>query len=228
MNPTSSNARQSRARSWLWAAVATAGLVATLLLVWQQGWMGSLLDHRQLVEWMRSQGAAGPLICIGIQFLQVVIFAIPGEITQIAAGYVFGAWWGFLYSIIGIFLGSAFDFGFARAVGRPVVRRVLGEERLARVDRQLRSQKGRVAIFVLFLLPGMPKDAMSYGAGLTALRLPVFLALCVPARMPALLLSTLFGSEAYDGDYTAMVWIAIAAGLLLVVAALYRRSQAET
>ncbi len=225
MNSGATEARESRGTNRLWAAVAVAGLAATLLLAWRRGWLGRLADRRQLVDWMRTQGAAGPLICILIQFLQVVIFAIPGELTQIAAGYVFGAWWGFLYSIIGILLGSAFDFGFARAVGRPVIQRILGAERLADVDRRLRSRNGRVAIFVLFLLPGMPKDAMSYGAGLTALRLPVFLAVCVPARMPALLLSTLFGSEAHDGDFTAMVWIAVAAGLLLGVAALYKWRQ---
>lgn len=227
MNRSASDARDLRAHGRFWAAIALAGLAATLLIAWRQGWLSRILDRQQLVESMRSQGLAGPLICIGVQFLQVVIFAIPGEITQIAAGYVFGAWWGFLYSIVGILLGSAFDFGFARAVGRPVVRRLLGTRRLADVDRRLRSSKGRVAVFVLFLLPGMPKDAMSYGAGLTALRFWAFLGICVPARMPALLLSTLFGSEANDGDYAAMVWIAAAAGALLVAALLYRRRQGE-
>ena len=205
-----------------WAAVAIAALLAMVAIAWHRGWLGGLADHDQLIAWMRDSGASGPLICIGIQFMQVVIFAIPGEITQIAAGYVFGAWWGFLYSIVGILLGSAFDFGFARVVGRPAVQRILGAKRLTEVDRLLQSRRGRAAVFVLFLIPGTPKDAMSYGGGLTAMQLPVFLALSVPARMPALLLSTLFGSEAYDGDYTAMVWIAVAAGVLLGIAALYQ------
>ncbi len=227
MNCPAPKASQSRARTWLWATVAMAGLLTTLLLAWRLGWLGRFADRHSLVDWMRSDGSAGPLICIGIQFLQVVIFAIPGEITQIAAGYVFGAWWGFLYSIIGILLGAAFDFGFARAVGRPVVQRILGVDRLADADRRLRSRNGRMAMFVLFLLPGMPKDAMSYGAGLTAISLPVFLAVCIPARMPALLLSTLFGSQAYDGDYTAMVWVAVTTALLLVGATLYARRQRQ-
>lgn len=168
---------------------------------------------------------AGPLACIGIQFIQVVVFAVPGEITQIAAGYAFGAWYGFLYSVIGILLGSAFAFGFARAVGRPAMQRILGADRLARLDRQLQSRKGLAAVFVLFLFPGAPKDALSYCAGLTAMRLPVFMALSVPARTPALLLSTLFGSEAYDGDYTSMVWIAMVAGVLLLCAGYYHRKR---
>ncbi len=207
----------------LWTGAAVAFLASLLVLAWQRGWLERLADHEQVVAWMRQEGAAGPLLCIGINFVQVVVFAIPGEITQIAAGYVFGPWYGFLYSLVGIFLGSAFDFCFAKGVGRPGVRRILGAERLARVDGHLRSRKGLMAIFVLFLLPGMPKDALSYGAGLSAMRLSLFLVLSVPARMPALLLSTLFGSEAHDGDYTGMVWIAAAAGVLLVVAGYYHR-----
>lgn len=205
----------------LWAIVAIAALAAMLALAWWRGWLGGLASHDQLIAWMRDHGSAGPLICIGIQFLQVVIFAIPGEITQIAAGYVFGAWWGFLYSIAGILLGTAFDFGFAKAVGRPAMQRLMGRERLADVDRRLRSRKGLAAVFVLFLVPGTPKDAMSYAAGLTGLSLQAFLPISLLARMPALFLSTMFGSEAYDRDYTSMVWIALAAGLLLAGTGLY-------
>ncbi len=214
--------RQSRVRNRFWSVVAAASLATVVGLVWQRGWLYGLADHDQLVDWMRQDGLAGPMICIGIQFLQVAIFAIPGEITQIAAGYVFGAWRGFLYSIVGILLGSAFDFGLARVLGRPAVQRLLGADRLAEIDQLFRSRKGLTAVFMLFLLPGMPKDAMSYGAGLTALRLPTFLALSVPARMPALLLSTLFGSEVYDRDYASMVWIAVGAGILLAGATYYQ------
>ena len=217
--------RSARPVSKVWTVVALAVVVGLIALVWQRGWLGRLFDHEELVAWMRQDGPAGPLICIGIQFLQVVLFAIPGEFTQVAAGYVFGAWWGFVYSVAGILLGSAFDFGFARAVGRPVVRRILGPKRLARIDEALRSRKGLIGMFVLFLLPGMPKDAASYAAGLTRLRLPVFVTVSVPARMPALLLSTLFGSEAYDGDYDSMVWIAAAAAALLAAGAFYYRSR---
>ena len=219
--------RSERAARLCWAAIATATLAAVVALAWRQGWLLRLADHRQLVEWMRRDGAAGPLLCIGIQFLQVVIFAIPGEITQIAAGYVFGAWLGFAYALAGIALGSAFAFGFAKAVGRPVMQRLLGAERLARLDRQLSSRNGVAAIFILFLLPGSPKDALSYGAGLTDMSLARFVLLSAPARTPALLLSTLFGSQAYAGDYATMAWIGGAAGLLALAALYYHRRRAR-
>ncbi len=221
MEPPASEMRRARLRSAAVGAVAVVGLIAVVWVAWERGWLMRLADHDQLVRWMNS-GPAGPLICIGIQFLQVVIFLIPGEITQIAAGYVFGAWWGFAYSIVGILLGAAFDFGFSRAVGRPAVQRIVGRERLAGIDNQFQSRKGLTAVFVLFVLPGMPKDALSFAAGLTAMRFSAFMGISLVARSPALLLSTLFGAEAYNKDFKAMVWIGSAALALLAVAAIYR------
>lgn len=197
----------------LLAVVLAAALVLAFYAAWKTGLLGRLSDHEQLVESMRQSGWRGPLLCIGIQFLQVVFFMVPGEITQIAAGYVFGAWLGLLYSVVGIMLGAAFDFGFARAVGRPVVQKVLGQHTLDRVDHALATNRGKSALFVLFLIPGMPKDAMSYGAGLTNFGLGEFIAISGLARLPALLFSTMIGDQLYDRDYTAV-------GIIVVVGAL--------
>jgi uncharacterized membrane protein YdjX (TVP38/TMEM64 family) len=197
----------------LLAVVLAAALVLAFYAAWKTGLLGRLSDHEQLVESMRQSGWRGPLLCIGIQFLQVVFFMVPGEITQIAAGYVFGAWLGLLYSVIGIMLGSAFDFGFARAVGRPVIRKLLGQRTLDRVDHALSTHRGKSALFVLFLIPGMPKDAMSYGAGLTSFGLGEFIAISGLARLPALLFSTMIGDQLYDRDYMAI-------GIIVVVGAL--------
>ncbi len=202
--------------------LAISVTVALGLLVygaWKYGLISHLSDHEQLVKTLRSEGGLGPLVCIGVQFLQVVMFPVPGEITQIAAGYVFGAWLGFLYSVVGIMLGSAFDYSFARLVGRPLVERLLGRKRLERVDSAFESRKGKSALFVLFLIPGMPKDAMSYGAGLTQLRLGEFVVISGLARTPALLFSTLIGSQLYDRDFGTMAVTGVIG--LLAIAGFY-------
>lgn len=207
----------------LTAAAAALALGAAFYAAWRSGLTGRLADHEQIVEWMRSGGVRGPLLCMAIQFAQVVIFAIPGEVTQIAAGYVFGPYLGFLYAAVGIVLGSAFDFAFARLAGRPLTARILGAERLARMDARLRSGKGRSALFLLFLLPGMPKDAMSYAAGLTGFGFWEFVAVSAAARSPALFLSTLFGAQAYAGNYFAMAAAAAAAALLFAGFLFYKK-----
>lgn len=207
----------------LLAVVLAAALALAFYAAWKTGLLGRLSDYQQLVESMRQSGLRGPLICIGIQFLQVVFFMVPGEITQIAAGYVFGAWLGLLYSVVGIMLGSAFDFGFARAVGRPVVRKLLGQRTLERVDHALKTHRGQSALFVLFLIPGMPKDAMSYGAGLTRIGLWEFIAISGLARLPALLFSTMIGDQLYDRDYTAVAIIVVVGALVTLAFYLYEK-----
>jgi len=192
--------------------------VAGAITLWRTGLVQRLSNREQLVEMLRSAGIRGPLVCIGVQFVQVVIFVIPGEITQFAAGYVFGAWLGFLYSVSGIMLGAAFNFGFARVVGRPTLERLIHRSTLDKVDRALNNAKGKSALFLLFLLPGMPKDAMSYGAGLSNINMIEFIVVSGLARSPALLASILLGSQAYRQDYTAMV---LTAGLVVVAVGAY-------
>jgi len=176
---------------------------------------------------LRESGSGGALLCIGIQFLQVVIAVIPGEITSFAAGYVFGGWRGFVYSAIGVTLGSAFNFCFARVVGRPTLERLVGRDTLARLDRSLDTARSRSAMFLLFLLPGVPKDVLCYAAGFSGMPLIEFVVLSGLARSPALLASVLIGAGVSRGDYRSL--IATAVVLLLAIGGYYwyRRSRKE-
>ena len=224
-SPDPGNTSSLRRRRVILVVLLLAALALAILFVWKSGLAIDLRDRDDIVEWMRRPGPAGPLICIGIQFLQVVIFAIPGEITQVAAGYVFGAWEGFLYSLIGIMLGAAFDFVFARLVGRPLINKLMGPRALARVDRLLESRKGRSALFLLFLTPGMPKDTMSYAAGLTEIGFQEFMIISGLGRTPALLFSTLFGSQLYERNWFTLALIGLVAVLVTVAFYLFEKGQ---
>ncbi len=202
-----------------------AGIVLVLVFwaVWQSGLFTQLSDHETLVASMRSSGLSGYFVCIGIQFLQVVVFMIPGEITQFAAGYVFGAWKGFLLSLVGIMLGSAAAYGFGKVAGRPILRKVLGKKTLDRMNHAIGSSRAPMALFILFLVPGAPKDAMSYGAGVSGFPMGRFVLISGLARIPALLASTLMGSQVYDRDYGAVVITAVATAGMAVAFWLYQR-----
>ena len=155
-------------------AAAAALLVSIFVVAWRTGLISHLSDHEQLVASMRESDVWGPLVCIAIQFVQVIVFFIPGEITQFAAGYVFGAWKGFLLAVTGIMIGSAFAYGCGMLLGRPALAKVFGHEALEKVDHAAHSSRAPTAIFLLFLLPGAPKDAMSYAAGVTGFPLGRF------------------------------------------------------
>ena len=181
--------------------VIVLGASATLL--WRNGTLRHLWDKDQLIDALRHDGAKGPLLCVAAQFIQVVIFVLPGEITQLAAGYVFGVWRGLLYSVVGILLGSAFNFYLARLVGRPALRVIISARTLDKIDRMFAKARTKSAIFLLFLLPGAPKDVLCYGAGFSGL-----------GRLPALFASILIGARAYHRDLMSIIVI----GLLLILA----------
>ena len=116
---------------------------AICYMLWRVGVLERLADREQLISSLRNAGVKGPLLCVAIQFAQVVIFVIPGEITQFAAGYVFGAGWGFVYSVTCIMLGSAFNFYFARVFGRPALERFVPRGTLEKIDTALNNAKGK-------------------------------------------------------------------------------------
>lgn len=109
------------ARKWLLPGGVIVLLAVGVAVLWHTGVLHRISNKDHLIALLREGGPTGALLCIAVQFLQVVIAVIPGEITSFAAGYVFGAWRGFLYSAIGVTLGSAFNFWFARVVGQPTL-----------------------------------------------------------------------------------------------------------
>ncbi len=202
-------------RKWLVPVWLIALLVIGAALLWHTGVLHRISNRDHLIALLRGGGTTGALLCIAVQFLQVVIAVIPGEITSFAAGYVFGAWRGFLYSAIGVTLGSAFNFWFARVVGRPTLERLIGRDRLAKIDRSLAGAKSKSAMFLLFLLPGLPKDLLCYVAGLSSMSILEFVVLSGLARSPALLASVLIGAGVSRGDYRSLMAIALLALLAI-------------
>src|SRR5712692_3381080 len=207
----------------LLALFLTLGAVSICYALWRSGVLLQLTNRQQVIATLRAGGTTGPLLCIAIQFVQVVIFFIPGEITQFAAGYVFGAWLGYLYSVVGIMLGSTFNFYFARVFGRPALEKFIRRATLDKIDHTLNNAKGKSAVFLLFLLPGLPKDAMSYAAGLSTMSLVEFVVISGLGRTPAMILSILLGSQAYQKDYRRMIITAVASGLAVGAYFLYER-----
>jgi uncharacterized membrane protein YdjX (TVP38/TMEM64 family) len=198
------------------------GLAALLLagMAWYVGWRAfqHAGDIERLFATWRGNGLAGPVWCVVLQALQVVVFFLPGEVLSFAAGYVFGTWHALAYSFTGIMAGSVFSFCLARAVGRPAVARIIRPSSLELVDRLLARNQGRLAIFSLFLFPLGPTDALCYGAGFSAMSLPEFAAINGTARIPGLFLNIYLGASAATHNF---VFVVIAGALLLAVLAGY-------
>ena len=109
------------------------------------------LTQEQLQSYIKRSGAIAPLIYIAISFLQVTFVPIPGAITIIAGSYVFGPWLAFIYSYVGMLLGAMFAFFLGRALGRPFVNWIVGNEE--KVDEWIFKLKGKqnVVLFFMFI-----------------------------------------------------------------------------
>ncbi len=179
-------------------------------------------DPGRFKEQLSSYGPLGVFIFIGIQALQVIIAAIPGEVTQIAGGYMYGTFMGTLYSITGIFIGSVVVFTLARLLGYSLVHLFVSKTQLGKFSFLFNNPKYELVLFLLFLLPGMPKDFLSYFAGLTPIKPVNFFVLSSTARIPALLASTYIGANLERGNLTAVILISVLAAALFVVGLLMK------
>lgn len=165
-------------------------------------------------EVLNSYGWKGVLVFMSIQLLQVVVAAIPGEFVQFAGGYIYGTWLGTFYSLAGIAAGSVIVFFVARLLGYPIVRTFISQKKLEQFDFMLNSSKSEIVMFLLFLIPGIPKDILTYIAGLTPVKPLRFFIIITLGRLPALLASSYIGYHAWKGNYTIVIILSAAALLL--------------
>ena len=152
-----------------------------------------------LIEDVRSMGVLGVLVLFAVQILQVVVAFIPGEVVQMAAGMMYGPWLGALIVIIGCVLSSAFVYFIVHKLGAPLVQAMVPEKYLGKFRRFEETGKLSIIVFILFLIPGLPKDVFTYIVPLTDMKIKPFLAITTIARIPGIIVSTYAADGLLDG-----------------------------
>lgn len=165
--------------------------------------------------WFDDFGSVAAWVFLGVQFLQVVVAPIPGQFVGALGGFVFGFWQGLALNVLGNAVGSFSAMLLTRFFGERVMRPFVPEKLLERFDATI-HRGGLANFFMLFLLPGTPKDAICFMAGLTRLPLWRLLAVNTLGRLPGLAVLTFTGAAA-DADLTT-VKIVFGVGLGLAFA----------
>ena len=180
--------------------VVAALIVLLTLFIWN--WLRSF-SQDDFRDYIQSFGPLGWLVLLGLQFLQVFIALIPGELLETAAGYAFGPWMGTAICYVGVGLASSLIFGLTRRYGVKLVEMFVDRERINELRFLNTERKRNNLIFLLYFIPGTPKDLLTYFVGLTDIKLSTFLVLSMIARIPSVISSTfgghLLGEERYTG-----------------------------
>ena len=224
---------ENQGQRWKWLLGYGALILATCLLLYyyrdaHHTFLKTLhffSNTERLREFIASFGFYAPLVFIGLQALQVVAAPIPGELTGFLGGYLFGMGPALAYSTIGLMLGSLLAFLVSRRLGRPFVSRFVGEETAKKFD-HLMQRQGALFAFLIFLIPGLPKDYFCYLLGLSPMSTFTFLIVATLGRFPSTLFLTMQGQAVRSEEYRVF-FLGLGITLIILMLALLYRSQID-
>jgi len=195
-------------------------LMMGILCLWVAPHLTKIADEAERIrEWVREYRILGRLAFMGIVMLQVFLAVLPGEPLEIAGGYIFGALEGTVLCLVAAALGSLMVFSLVRRFGLRLVNLFFADEKMQKLH-FLHSSPRRLFLFmIIFMIPGTPKDLLSYYAGLTDIKLPVFLLICSLGRIPSLVTSTI-GGDALGMKSYLFAAVVFAATLIVSVGGL--------
>ncbi|MFQ5620374.1 MAG: TVP38/TMEM64 family protein [Candidatus Nanoarchaeia archaeon] len=196
-------------------------LVAIALFI-SQPLQALLTDAQGLRSQILSYGAWGPIMFMILHIIQVIIAPVPGQPIGLAGGYLFGIWAGTFYTLLGNTLGSWIVFWASRRFGRPFIEKVIHKNTLKRFD-YVCKDKGGFVLFLFFLIPGLPNDAICYLAGLTPLKIRTLLLLAIVGRLPGLFTLSLIGHGIAVKQTELALLILVIATFVSVLTYTYRK-----
>lgn len=216
------------------AIVIVALFAATILFFKDRMYL--FKDVNAFKEYVLSFGNWAVPVFLLLQVLQVVVFFIPGELVQIAAGYIFGPWWGFVLCIVGSAIGGIINFVIGMILGRPFVEKLMTKKDNWIIEKLTAINEGKNhmrrlygAIFLFYLIPGIPKDVLGYICGITSAKFIWYFILSNLARVPAMLLSTIFGNEISNANWPLLILIAVVVCIICILSFFYvKKLKAKT
>ena len=198
-------------------------MVIVVILIWpyiheafEPGGLSRVIDD------VRNAGPLGFLILLAMQFMQIVVAFIPGEVVQMAAGMMYGPWLGAAVVLLGCIISSAFVFAVVHRLGAPFVRDMVPTKYLDKFNAFEESGKLSIVVFILFLIPAMPKDTFTYLVPLTNMRMRDFLVLSNVGRIPGIVISTYAANGLVDGNITQSIIIFAVVAVIAIVAIVFR------
>ena len=178
--------------------------------------------------WINGFGAWGVIVFTAIRALQTVAKFIPAEPMEIGAGLVWGAFGGLMLCLLGTVIGSIVILLLSRRLGTRILKLFHLENKLQSMRFLQDREKRNRLLFIFYLIPGSPKDSMTYFVGMTDMNLIEFMIISTIARIPAIVSSTICGAYLGAQNFKVAACVFIATALLSIPGAIvYKKISAR-
>jgi uncharacterized membrane protein YdjX (TVP38/TMEM64 family) len=211
-----------RRHVWLRLLFLVLLIVGLSLVVYITGLWDFFMSRERLIAFLDSLGPFAFVGFILIQAAQVVFAPVPGEVTGLIGGYMYGPIVGTVMSTIGLMLGSWGAFALSRRFGQPFVDRFVPKQVMKQFD-YLLHHKGAFLVFLLFLIPGIPKDYLCYILGLGHLTTLEFLVIGGTGRLFGTILLSFGGTYLREAHYMSFFFLVGIAILVVILAVIFKK-----
>ena len=221
--------RKALRRRVLIGLVAAAAITALLCWEYLPGLLAWLADARAVRAFVSDHAFVSRLAMLGINIVQVLLAFLPGEPVELASGYAFGFWEGTALCLVASGLATSMIYWATRRWGWKLVGLFFDRSLFDRFSWLKSAKRLELIMLIVFLIPGTPKDFLTYFAGLTNMRfLPVVL-IATFGRIPSIATSTIAASAVGSGNWPLVACTLVASAFLLAVGGLmYRRLRSHT
>lgn len=171
-------------------------------------------------NYIDSIGIWGILLMIVIQILQVFIAFIPGEIVELVAGFLYGTWGGLAICLIGNVIGSLLIYLIVTTFAKQYM--IKYKEKLKQYSFLNNKKKVAIYLFIIYLIPGIPKDIITYLAPFLPINFIAFIIVTSIARIPSIISSTYSSTSFLNNNYTIAIIMIIIFALLAVLGFIFK------
>ena len=206
-------------RTALRALIALALGTGLAFLAWCYGpavwdWVS---DPAAVRAFVAARPVAARAVVLALNVAQIIVAVVPGEPVELASGYALGFWEGTASCLVASALGSSLVFAAVHRWGRRAVGLFFSPEKLDQVAWLQNTERAELVMFIVFLIPGTPKDLLTYAVGLTRIRWRALLLIVTVGRIPSVVTSTFASAAAGAGNWQLTV-AALALAVLLALA----------
>lgn len=193
----------------IWNVVIAALIIGAIIYLIDFIGIGTITDQEALTQYIKKFGIFAPLAFFIIQFLQVLLAPIPGNITGLVGGAVFGLWWGFLLNGSAVFFGSVMMFYLGRKYGKKITHKFVSRQEVEKYEKKLSGKAGKGILLGLFLVPFTPDDVVCLVAGLTDIDYKTFYIILAAGRMPSSFITNAIGAGLYNGNVGHIILLSV-------------------